>query len=61
MTMVGKKRSHKNTRRLTAKERALKVVQELDLDNDGVAEKAIKRAIQAAVREALTRDDRRDK
>ena len=68
--LMAKKRSHKNTTRLTARERAIAVVTTMFSDggiyrNEGRPASwsvgLIEKAIQAAVCEALARDDRRDK
>ena len=64
MTVKKRKRTHKNTPRLTAKERATAVVEWIwsygiqDMKKDVAV---VQKAIQAAVKQALVRDDRRDK
>jgi hypothetical protein len=62
--MSGKKRSHRNTTRLTAKERARAIVRGRYVSVLGPVywenlERAVQRAIQAAVRSALARKARR--
>ena len=61
-----KKRSHKNTRRLTAKERAEAAVNEYYGSESAAAKwpalvRAIQRALAAHARQALRRDDARDR
>jgi len=63
MTMVGKKRSHKNTRRLTAKERARAYLKYWGMTDDSgfEQEKMLVRMLGSHARQTLARDDRRDK
>lgn len=56
-----RRRSHRNTRRLTAPERAATLIDLFFPGDDGVGLKAIQRALQAHARQALRRDDRRDR
>ena len=64
MTAAKPRRSHRNTRRLTNRERAVAVVDAYygaKSRHHLVLTWRIQRAIQAAVRQALARNDRRSK
>ena len=61
MAKEDRRRSHKNTSRLTAKERAELAIQAFERSDQAIARLGpiVERAIQAAVRQALARKARR--